>query len=284
MKISLKHFFNFGFIFEVIVFTFAMLLSIGIALRLLAKTVIVHPEVQIVSSKGYQAWEFILLFAVATVILLLILKYFKKAWLIQLIFYIAILEGLWLFGQAYFSWPYDLAFMLIIVFFWLIYKNVLIHDLVIVLAISAIAVVFGLNLYPSTAIIILLFLAVYDFWAVYKTKHMIRMFRSLAKSKVHFSLIIPQFFSGLLKKLETVKPQTEFMFLGTGDLAIPAIFVVSTMKISVLTSVITALGAVLGLVLLYIIFITQTKKQPMPGLPPIVLGCLLGFLVSFIFI
>jgi len=135
---------------------------------------------------------------------------------------------------------------------------------------------------PSIIIIILMFLAVYDFLAVYKTKHMVEMFRKLVESKVYFSLIIPANFMSLFKKTKKVTPASEFMFLGTGDLALPAIFVVSALKISLKTSLLTALGAIFGLILLYIIFIAQKERQPMPGLPPIVLGSLVGFLVAFL--
>jgi presenilin-like A22 family membrane protease len=111
---------------------------------------------------------------------------------------------------------------------------------------------------------------------------MVSMFKGLAENKVYFSLIIPQKFRGLLKKINEVSPQTEFMFLGTGDLAIPAIFIIACLKISLLTSLWTGLGAVLGFIFLYILFVTQKEKAPMPGLPPIILGCLLGYLISFL--
>lgn len=279
MKLSLRHFFNFSFLLELFLFAFTIYLSIGIALNLLEKI----PAEQIASQdNGLSAWQFILMFAVATVILLIILKYFKKPWLIQGLFYLAIIEGLLFFSQAFFDWPY---FLYVVVFFllaWFFYRNILIHNVIIVLAVSAIAVIFGLNFMPSAVILILLFLAVYDFWAVYKTKHMVKMFRGMAEAKVHFSIIIPQNFKGLFKKTKTVSPSTEFMFLGTGDLALPAILVVSSLKISQLTALLTGLGAVCGFVFLYILFITQAKRAPMPGLPPIILGTLLGFLSYFL--
>ncbi len=128
---------------------------------------------------------------------------------------------------------------------------------------------------------ILILLAFYDFWAVYKTKHMVKMFRGMAEAKVHLALIIPQTFFGLFQKVKNVSPTTEFMFLGTGDIVIPAILVVSALKISILSSFITGLGAILGFILLYAIFVTQEKREPMPGLPPIILGTLFGFLISF---
>ncbi len=277
MKLTWRHFLNFSFIFELFCYALTMFLAIGVALNL--GQLVPAMSVQ-TRANGWAAWEFIITFLLASLILFLILKYIKKSWLVKVLFYLAILEGLWLFGQAYFVYPYNLVWLAILLLYWLIYKNVLIHNILIIFSLAAIAVIFGFNISPSAAIFILLFLAVYDYWAVYKTKHMVTMFHGLAESKVYFTIIIPQKYHGLFLKLKTVSPETEFMFLGTGDLAIPAIFVVSCLQISLLTSLITGLGAILGFIFLYIIFITQKERHPTPGLPPIVLGTLLGFLLA----
>ena len=198
MKLSWRDFINFGFIFELLLYAFSLFLAIGITLNLAIR----FPTQQTITDNGMSAWQFIILFLLATAILLIILKYFKKPWLIKGLFYLAIFEGLWIFSQAYFDWPHYIVVVIVIILFWLIYQNILIHDVVIVLAISAISVIFGVNFMPSTLVIILLLLAFYDFWAVYKTKHMVKMFRGLAEAKVHFALIVPQRFKGLFKKVK----------------------------------------------------------------------------------
>jgi presenilin-like A22 family membrane protease len=280
MKLTIRHFLNFSFIFELSCFAFTMLLAMGVALNLAEKVPIA--SLPVTSERGMAAWQFVVMFAVATVILLIILRYFNRPWIIQGLFYLAIIEGLLYFSQAFFSWP-DFAYVIIFLLVaWGFYRNIFMHDIIIILAISAIAVIFGSNFWPSAVILILLFLAIYDAWAVYKTKHMVKMFRGLAESKVHFSLIIPHDFKGLFKKTKEANPGSEFMFLGTGDLTLPAIFVVSCLKISHQTAVITSLGAIGGFILLYILFASQEKREPMPGLPPIVLGCLIGFLIAFL--
>jgi len=283
MKLTFKHFFNFSFILELFLYALNLFLAISIALNLSVKMKLL-PETmpQIMPSKFY-AWEFVIAFAFATLILWLILKYFKRSILLKVFFYLAIFDGLMIFSQAYFDWPYYLIVFIAVFSVWLIYNNVLMHNLVLVLAISSISVIFGINFSPNSAMIILLILAVYDFWAVYKTKQMVKMFQGLAEVKVHFALIIPQTVSGLFKRVKEVSPATEFMFLGTGDIAMPAIFTVTCLKISLLTSFFVALGAILGFISLYIIFISQKERKPMPGLPPIIFGALLGYLISFLF-
>lgn len=276
MNFNLRHFISFSFIFEIICVFLGLFFAIGIALRYR----ILLPLAEINTQTQYSAYQFLLIFLVATVILLLLLKLYKKPWLIRLLFYLAIFQGLWIFVNAYVPWPNSLIILGILGFYWLYYKNVLIHNAIIIMALSAIAVMFGVNITPSAGIIILLVLAAYDFGAVYKTKHMVQMFTGMLEQRVFFTIIIPQDIRGLFKKMSTVSPSVEFMFLGTGDIALPAIFVVSCLQISLITAYITALGTLLGFIFLFILFVTQKEKQPMPGLPPIVLGTLLGFLFS----
>jgi presenilin-like A22 family membrane protease len=277
MKLSIRHFITFSFWFELFLFIFTQYLAIGVALGLSRKYPIVS-KTQAVTP----AWLFILMVLIATVILVLILKFVKKPHLVQALYYLAILDGLWIFGNAYFDRLNTLYFLISLVVFYLIYQNVLMHNILIVIAIGAIGAVFGANLMPSEVIIILIFLALYDFIAVYKTKHMVSMFRSLIEKRVYLSLIIPQNFKGIFKKIKEASPQTEFMFLGTGDLAIPAIFITACLKISLLTSLLVGLGSVFGFILLYVLFVSQKERQPMPGLPPLILGCLIGYLISFL--
>jgi presenilin-like A22 family membrane protease len=280
MKLSWKHFINFSFLLELFLYAFSLLLALGIALNNLSKSEVFSSGQPVDSVAA--AWQFLISFALATLILVLILKYYKKPYLIKGLFYLAMIEGLLIFSRAYFKWPYFIVILVLILFYWFVFRNVLIHDVVIVLAVSAISVLFGFNLTPIAAILILLIIALYDFWAVYKTKHMVKMFQGMAEAKVHFALIIPHNFKSLFNKVKEVMPQTDYMFLGTGDLAIPAIFMISCLKINLFTSLFVALGAICGLILLHIIFITQEERRPMPGLPPIIFGAFLGFLISLL--
>lgn len=280
MKLKLRYFFNFPFLLELFLYSFALFLSLSVALNMLRQQAVTEYAVQ--PTSGMSGWQFIIMFLVATAILLLILKYFKKPWLIQILFYLAIIEGVIFFNQAFFPWP---GFLYITAFFlmmWGIYRNVLIHDFIVVVSASAIAAIFGFNFQPQTVIIILLFLATYDFWAVYKTKHMVEMFKGMVEAKVHFALIIPHDFHGLFKKTKEVSPSSSFMFLGTGDIVLPGFLVVSSLQVSQTASLCTIFGAICGFIFLYGLFITQEKRAPMPGLPPIVLGTLLGYLISFL--
>ncbi|MFA5187985.1 MAG: presenilin family intramembrane aspartyl protease [Patescibacteria group bacterium] len=278
MKIKLQQFLSFGFLLELFLFAFSLFLAMSIAFNLGSRMQLVPQN----TPSNFSAWEFILAFFIGTLILWLSIKYFKRPLLIRIFFYLAIFDGLIIFSQAYFGWPWSLLAFGFIMGIWLAYNNILLHNLILALAISSISVIFGLNLTPNAVIIILLILAIYDYWAVYKTKHMVKMFTGMAEVKVHFAFIIPPAIRGLFQKVKDVSLSSEYVFLGTGDLAMPTIFVVTCLKISLLASFFTAFGAILGFIGLYAIFMSQKDKKPMPGLPPIILGALIGYLVSFL--
>lgn len=277
MKINYQKIFSWQFLWEILLFSGCLFLAIDITIRL--SQAVNEPE--LVESNQISILYFLIMFIIATVVLLLIIKFVKNPWFLRVIYFIAIAEGLLIFSQAYIISPYYILLALVLFILWIVINNILIHDIVLVIALSAIAVIFGTSIDPVTAIFILLFLAVYDFWAVFKSKHMVKMFSSLVKNKIHFAIIIPEKVNDLFNKVKDAKSGKGIMFLGTGDLAIPAIFVVSTLQQGIAVSILTALGSIFGLIFLFIIFISQVKKQPMPGLPPIVMGAMIGYFISF---
>jgi presenilin-like A22 family membrane protease len=108
------------------------------------------------------------------------------------------------------------------------------------------------------------------------------MFKNLSDKKINFSLIVPAKLKDYLIKLNFVSTDNQFMFLGTGDIVLPLIFTISCLHSGWRTALFAGAGSIFGFILLYTIFINQKDKNPMPGLPPLVLGCLLGYFLSFI--
>ena len=141
---------------------------------------------------------------------------------------------------------------------------------------------FGLSLSIEAAIIILAILSCYDIISVYKIGHMVKMFKGVAKTGAIFSLILPEKFSGFKMKIKDVTPGEGFLYLGGGDLAFPAILMVSALSHSTTSSIAIAIGATFGLSVTHFLFVTQKSRKPMPALPPIALGSILGFLVSML--
>ena len=111
MKLKLKYFLNFSIVLELFLFVFTLFIAIGIAINY--RTKVAFSDVVVVQEPGYSALNFIIIFIIATAVLLLILKYIKNPWLIKTLFYLAIIEGLLIFSQSFFSWPVYLIFMAI---------------------------------------------------------------------------------------------------------------------------------------------------------------------------
>lgn len=227
--------------------------------------------------------QFVIAFILTTILVIALVKYSRGELLLILLFALAAWAGCQLIFNSFFSIFWAIFLAIAVVMLRYLIPRVFIQNLIVVLAIAGISMHFGLSLSFEKAVVILAFLACYDIISVYQTGHMVKMFKGLVKSGAIFSLVIPEKVSGFKVKLREVKPNEGFLYLGGGDLAFPAILMVSALSYNVISSVAIAIGAVLGLFVAHFLFVTQKKRRPMPALPPIALGSILGFLVSMFF-
>ncbi len=180
--------------------------------------------------------------------------------------------------------PWDLAVAILFTFIFVVGANVLIHDLGIILGIAGIAAVFGLSISVEFGLILLVALSLYDIVAVYVTKHMVTMARSMVEVGAVFGFLIPLEFKGFFHGKEEAKAGLgdKFMILGSGDIGLPLIFVVSLVKISLSSAIITAAFSLLGLFLTHILFLNQEKRRAMAALKPIKTMTIIGTLITLI--
>jgi presenilin-like A22 family membrane protease len=169
-------------------------------------------------------------------------------------------------------------------------RNVLTHNVGLTLAIAGIGAELGITLNLETIIILLVILSVYDVFAVFKSKHMIKMFKGLMEKGAAMAIIIPDNPRNFVKTFDHVKTEKlkeksskrkSFLMLGTGDIAFPVIFAVSALQISVISSISVVFGALAGVFLTHYLIMVR-KIKALPALPPIALGCLIGFGLSLI--
>lgn len=270
-------FFHPSYLLAISFFGLSQFIGITIALSAYARAT------ELPSTEGFTGLDFLIIFFFATIILLLLLKYVKKPIVFIILFYIAIVQGVWIFSSNLFEFPLSVGIFLVLIFSLYWFRNVLTHDILIIIAIAGIAAFFGLLIDPLSAITVLVILAMYDYWAVYKTKHMVKLFKGMAEKKVHFAYIIPLELKGLYTKLKHVNVGSGFFFLGTGDVALPLILAIASLKISLAAALWVSIGALGGYTLLYYIFVRNRGGKPMAGLPPIVTGSLVGFLIGYFF-
>jgi presenilin-like A22 family membrane protease len=171
-----------------------------------------------------------------------------------------------------------LAIMLVVLQFNL--PRVWLHNLAIVLGVAGIGAGFGLSLPVGAVLVILFLISVYDYVAVYVTSQMVTMFRELVGRGVIMALIFPMKLRDWAADLRKVSPGNEFMFLGTGDLVMPLVLAVSAVSYGLESAVFTVVGSFVGIVVLHVLFTTQSRKTAMPAMPPLAFFSVLGFLIS----
>ena len=121
----------------------------------------------------------------------------------------------------------------------------------------------------------------YDFIAVYKTKHMVAMAKEMIEKKVVLGFIIPKEIRYFKDNLDKVKSGGNFIILGGGDVVFPALLAVSIIPQSFLKSLVVVLFSLIGAFLSYWIF--TREKEPIPALPPIAFVSIAGYLITLFF-
>lgn len=145
-----------------------------------------------------------------------------------------------------------------------------------VMASAGIGAVFGFSLDILPAIIFVAGLSLYDFIAVFWTKHMLYMARELGKRNLAFSV------SATEKEWseETQKDEPSTLELGTGDMVIPLMLAVSAYRISFSMgdSLAVVAGGFVGLAA--VLWYVTSRRTFLPALPPIAFFALIGLAIS----
>ena len=143
--------------------------------------------------------------------------------------------------------------------------------------------IWGITLNAWYTVLLLSIFAVYDYIAVYRTKHMIDLADVSIKGGMPMLFYIPERRGTSMHdvSIESGREGSGTMLLGFGDVALPSIMVVSSAiygSYSLFPFIILPIvGAVAGMILLFIF-----ARKPAPGLPYINAGAILGFLAAFL--
>jgi presenilin-like A22 family membrane protease len=163
-------------------------------------------------------------------------------------------------------------------------------DSVGILVAAASAALLGISLGLLPVVLLLAALAVYDFIAVYKTKHMLSLADTVLELRLPVLLVVPKHlpyrFRDEAAKFKQAKPENkgerEAMFMGLGDLVMPTILVVSALQFAKPGwGLEPALGAAIGtLVGFGVLMGFVLKGRPQAGLPLLNGGAIVGFLTG----
>ncbi len=163
-------------------------------------------------------------------------------------------------------------------------------DIIGVLIGTGAASIFGISLAITPTLVLLVLLAVYDYIAVYRTKHMIALAEGVMDLRLPILLVIPKRwnYSFLTEKFD--KEEREAFFMGLGDAVMPTILVISAntfvkagyYTLPLIGAVnLPAIGAMLGTFIGFAVLMGLViKGKPQAGLPFLNGGVILGYVAG----
>ena len=272
---------SFKKIFALEAFLFSLTMGLGIFHAFQVQKIL---EIEKIEITPISFWNFVLSIFLATLFILFIIRFFKfkkeKRIVFKAFFILAVFLGGLLFLQVWLEGHSSIFVLFLLIFWWLKKPSVLNQNILMILGMAGAGSILGQSLKPELVIFLLIIFSVYDFVAVYKTKHMIEMAREMMESQAILALVIPPNISGFQKSLSKIQPGGSFLVLGGGDIIFPLILSVSLLSSGILISVIVALFSLIGLLVGFYFFLQPSPRQPIPALPPIALFSIIGFLLT----
>lgn len=233
---------------------------------------------------------------VTTGLVLLIVK-FQKINLMKLLFFAAtfltVSIALGIFINSTLAFAIAIIFAIIKVF----KPNKYMHNIIEMLTYAGLVLILAPLFDISWIIALLIVISGYDIFAVWRSKHMVKMAKFQIKGGIFTGLFIPlegvkKKVSGKIKTGVEIKKKVKVReaIMGGGDVAFPMLFagvvMESLIKLGTMTKEMAFLKVLIipitvTIVLIYL-FIKGQKGKYYPGMPFITFGCLVGYLLVLI--
>ena len=165
---------------------------------------------------------------------------------------------------------------------------------------AGVTAVLGVSFSILPAFLLLVGLALYDAWAVYRSKHMVTLADEMTSQRLPILLVVPKKASYSYLEQPSLKEQIdrgeerEAMFMGLGDIIIPGTLVVSAfvflrspaidlrIVLGLPSNLFIALATLAGTLVGYALLMRFVLKgRPQAGLPLLNGGAITGYLASF---
>lgn len=241
-----------------------------------------RPEVGPTSSV---IWIFAAIIAGTAIVFILMFFKQKKVW--KAWFLLSVVVTLSFALYAFIRNAYVVLALAILLALWKVYKpNLFVHNITEVFIYGGIAVIFVPIMNVTAGIVLLILISIYDMYAVWKSKHMIKLAKFQTQSQVFAGLFIPYKKIPAPKKGETVvKKKVRTAVLGGGDIGFPLIFTGIIMN-SMIRSMGMANGFFISLIIsvcatiaLGILFFKAEKDKFYPAMPFLSAGCFIGYAI-----
>lgn len=226
---------------------------------------------------------------IGTVLMLVLIKY-QLEWVWKIWFLIAVFLTLAISFNALMPLKIALFIALALAFWKIFWPNFWVQNLTELFLYGGLAAIFVPVFNLLSISILLVLISIYDAYAVWKSKHMITLAQSQAKSKVFAGLLIPYKLGkqgekraeqGTAKTATTkVKTTVRTAILGGGDIGFPLLFAGVVLKQwGLWQSLVIPFFALAGLTAL--LFVAKEKKF-YPAMPFISAGCFIGLLAVWL--
>ncbi len=241
-------------------------------------------EFQNLQPEPISFWKFLFYFFFGTLVILSITLLKKRFQNQKRILFKGFFLLTSVLGMLYLFFPFlsgfSLILILVLIYGWLKKPTVLLNNLCFILGLAGFGGVLSLSFEPMVLVFLLVLFSIYDFIAVYKTKHMVKMAKEMLATKIIFGLVVPQNVSDFKTDLKEVEPGGKFLILGGGDVAFPLLLSASLIPAGIINSFIVAAFSLIGLFFSFYIFVSQKVRQPIPALPPIALFSIIGYVIT----
>ena len=199
---------------------------------------------------------------IASIIALLLVRFNAQS-LWKIWFLLAVVFTLLIAFSVFMPETIALLVAVVLSVFKIFKRNLFIHNFTELFIYGGLAAIFVPILSILSISILLILISLYDIYAVWKSKHMVKLAKFQAKMKLFAGIFIPY--------------EKKTAILGGGDIGFPLLFAgVILDKIGLLSSIIVILFSTLALLLL---LIYSKKGRFYPAMPFISAGCFLGYLV-----
>ena len=172
---------------------------------------------------------------------------------------------------------------------------------------AGVIVMLGVTFVPTLIVIFMVLAAIYDAWAVYRSKHMLDLADTMIGLNLPILLVAPQE-SGysMLDEKDSIRPSEskeevsvesnaesspkqvvkrkkpkEAMFMGLGDVIFPGMLVISCVNYISESGLAVGISALIGGLIGYLVLMTYVASgRPQAGLPLLNGGAILGYIVG----
>ncbi len=255
-------------------------------------TVVSHPETALGPRPDIYNFDAIIMVLIGVLIgtgLVLLIVKLNKINIWKGFFFFSVFLTITLSTGVFFIWYVAavIGFLLAILKMWK--RNIMVHNLTELLIYSGIAVLFAPLFEPLWVIVLLLIISVYDMFAVWKSKHMVKMAEFQIESDVFAGLSIPykpQKIKHTVHKTHNSKQGTgqTTAILGGGDVAFPLIFAAVVMESLIKTGLFgpfvflkVLIIPIVTAVVLFSLLVLGKKGRYYPAMPFLTAGCLVGY-------